>query len=116
MMMKPMSVVSQHKDATVHLAVKAVLTGEVPIHRLAQDLGIGVATIRRWVQDAIDQSHYRDTFTLLIEEVERLRRENAELRKLVTERPPRALPRSADRAGRPKLIDVDYGVAGIAAE
>lgn len=84
-----MSVASQHRDETVHLAVKAVLTGEVPISKLAQDLGIGVATIRRWVRDAIDQSPYHESFDHLAEEVVRLRRENAELRKLVQGRKPR---------------------------
>lgn len=107
MRMKPMNPAGPQHDATVRLAVKAVLTGEVPITRLAQDLGIGVVTIRRWVRDAIDQSPHHETFDLIASEVERLRRENAELRRIVVDRN-RRLSLQADEglakpAGRPPV-------------
>ena len=94
----PASVASQHKSETVRWSVKAVLTGAVPVAKLAQDMGIGQATIRRWVRDAIDQSPYHDAFEALAEEVERLRRENADLKKIVVGRKPRL----AAAGSRPK--------------
>lgn len=74
----------------VQSAVRMALTSGMGRATVSNYLGIGIATVDRWVQDAIDQSPHRETFAELVRELESLRRENAHLRKAMSSRRTRA--------------------------
>lgn len=75
-----------HDAMVVQSTVRMALTSGLGRATVANYLGIGVSTMDRWVQEAIDQSPHRETFRDLIHELESLRRENAHLRKAVSGR------------------------------
>jgi transposase-like protein len=68
------------------MAVRAILTRCASRAQLARDLGIGQATLSRWVRDAFDQSPYGDVLACLHDDVGNLLRENAALQKALRAR------------------------------
>ena len=68
------------------MAVRAILTRGASRAQLARDLGIGQATLSRWVRDAFDQSPYGDVLACLHEDVGSLLKENAALQKALRAR------------------------------
>jgi transposase len=66
-------------DRIIESAVRMTLTSGLPRTTVANDLGVGIATLDAWVRDAMRQMPHRETFEDLIREVETLRAASARL-------------------------------------
>ncbi len=78
--------IRMNQTEIVDMAVRTILTRAASHAQLATDLGVGLSTLDSWLQNAIDRSHYGDVLQALFEEVGVLRKENAELRRVVAGR------------------------------
>jgi transposase len=78
-----MSAPRKYPDELRQRAVRLVFESGRPIAHVAQDLGVHREALRQWVRQAeADQGHRSDRPTTAeLEELRRLRKENAELRR-----------------------------------
>ena len=66
----------QHTEAFKQEAVRIALTSGLPRRQVADDLGVGLSTLNKWIKAVRDADSAALPDADLLKEVERLRREN----------------------------------------